>query len=586
MSLVVVGVLVVLLAVLATLQYRWIAQVSEAERTRLEASLHKATVGFCEDFDREITRAFAVFDVKQPGDDEQLSQSLANRLREWRSTATWPNLVKELLVIRHQGTKEVVLLCFEEKQQTLHQCEWDDGLLRIRRDLRYPGRGLPILDGALPGMILAVEGRRAPTVEFPFDRPSPRDHLLVRFDLDFITDTVLPELVETHFGEDGGLAYALTVHSAGRPEEIIFKSGSPASPQTVNPDSAALLFGLRPFGELSGPPLSDPSVSRQPPPRRRPQLGNRPPRQDGARPGLPPRDENGRWVLEVRHPAGSLENVVASARRRNMLISLATLTMLGITALLMMLSTRRAQRLARQQMDFVATISHELRTPLTAIRSAGQNLADGIIDEPARVRSYGQLIEREGRRLTEMIGRVLTFAGIRSGRQAFRMEIVDLPGIVEAALADCRWTLDERGFEVDTAIEPEFPPVKGDAGALRLVINNLIDNAIKYGASGRWLGVHGGLDAVKEPGEVWISISDRGPGIPRRERKLLFEPFRRGADAASGTVPGSGLGLAVVRGVVEAHGGRIDVSSNSGTGTTFTIRLPAMRAESKQEEGQ
>ena len=100
--------------------------------------------------------------------------------------------------------------------------------------------------------------------------------------------------------------------------------------------------------------------------------------------------------------------------------------MLGVTAVLMVASTRSARRLARQQMDFVAAVSHELRTPLTAIRSAGQNLADGIVDDPDKVRNYGLLIEREGRRLTEMIGRVLTFAGIRSGRQIYRMEAVDL----------------------------------------------------------------------------------------------------------------------------------------------------------------
>jgi signal transduction histidine kinase len=257
-----------------------------------------------------------------------------------------------------------------------------------------------------------------------------------------------------------------------------------------------------------------------------------------------------------------------------MAISVAILALLGVTTVLMLLSTRRAQRLARQQMDFVAAVSHELRTPLTAIRSAGQNLADGIIHEPDRVQSYGVLIEREGRRLTEMIGRVLTFAGIRSGRQIYRLESTDVATIVRASLKDSSWVLEENGFEVVTEIAGDLPRVKGDAAALRQVVISLIDNAVKYAAAGRWLGIRVGCEPEEGGGQVWISISDHGPGIPKKDLPLIFEPFHRGTDAVESTIPGSGLGLAVVRSVVEAHGGSVDVTSTSGVGATFTVRLP------------
>lgn len=290
------------------------------------------------------------------------------------------------------------------------------------------------------------------------------------------------------------------------------------------------------------------------------------------------RSEEGRWILAARHPKGSLEHVVAGARKRNMAISLAILVMLGITTVLLLLSTRKAKRLARQQMDFVAAVSHELRTPLTAIRSAGQNLADGIIDDPDRVRSYGLLIEREGRRLTEMIGRVLTFAGIRSGRQIYRMQPVAVAKIVQASLKDCSWVLEEKGFEVSTEIAKDLPPVQGDATALQQVVTNLIDNAMKYAAGGAWLGIEAFCKPTPNQGEVQISISDRGPGIPKAELSKIFEPFQRGTETAGSNIPGSGLGLSVVRSIVQAHSGSIDVESPPAGGTRFTVRLPVTMA--------
>lgn len=580
----VVVVLVLLLVLLATLQYRWIAQLSEAERTRLEASLQRATTEFCEDFDREITNAYTIFNRSQSADEQELPQLLNDRLREWRSRAMWPEMVKELSIIRLTDTNEIVLLRFNEATQSLLQVPWDEDLLPVRSSLANPGRGLPAVAARLPGLVMVIQGRRVPEAGPPFEWSPPRDHLLVRFDLDFIRGTILPQLAATHLGHKGDLDYAITVSPADRPEQIIFQTGGRPSPPSVKPDATDLLLGLRPAAAHGGPRNNELPPDRPHPPEHfqqgRAQASSHRPPPEG--PLL--RMEQGKWVLAVYHPAGSLEGVVAGARRRNLAISIATLAMLGATALLMLVSTRRAQQLARQQMAFVATISHELRTPLTAIRSAGQNLAEGIISDPPKVRSYGLLIEREGRRLTEMIGRVLAYAGIRSGRQILQMAPVDVPEIVEAALEDCRWTLEEKSIDVDKGIAPDLPSVLGDASALRLVVSNLIDNAIKYGAPGRWLGVSAGLDATQTPREVWVSISDHGPGIPRREQRHLFEAFRRGADAAAGNVPGSGLGLAVVRGVIEAHGGSIDIISTPENGTTFTFRLPAKLREIIKEE--
>ncbi len=572
LSLVVVVVLVGLLVVLATLQYDWIAQLSEAERVRLQEGLDLAAEGYCEDFDNEVARAFAVFDVERTDSDEELSQLLADRLTEWRSVAIWPELVSELAVIRLGDSHEVSLLCFDETSKGVERCEWDNRLLPIRRRLGDPRPAVPVIDGALPGLILVIEGPRSATAESPAEWRPPRDHLVVRFDLDFIRETILPQLTESHFGHDGNLPYLLVVSSDDLSGETIFQTDSRT--RTMDPDSTGRFFGLRSSPTHPGPPSGDRRMRKPLHPRRRQAGGSEHPPPDQAPPRPHARNEEGRWVLAVRHAEGSLEEVVASVRRRNMAISAAMLLMLGFTAVLMVESTRRARQLARQQMDFVAAVSHELRTPLTAIRSAGQNLADGIVEDPEKIQSYGTLIEREGRRLTEMIGRVLTFAGIRSGRQIYRMAPVDMGEIVRAALDDGSWVLQESGFEVSTEIGDGLPLVNGDKVALRQVVTNLIDNALKYATDGRWLGVRVDSDDTPDGSIVRIEISDRGPGIPKREISLVFKPFNRGSSANGGGNPGSGLGLALVRSIVEAHGGSVQVTTPIDGGASFEVRLP------------
>jgi signal transduction histidine kinase len=276
---------------------------------------------------------------------------------------------------------------------------------------------------------------------------------------------------------------------------------------------------------------------------------------------------------------------VAGARSRNLAVSLVVLVLLATTMALLVVSTRRAQRLARQQMEFVAAVSHELKTPLTAMRSAAQNLADGIVDDPEKIRRYGALIEKEGRRLTEMVGRVLTFASLRSGSLAIRPRPVAVRGLVDAVLADFRWVLEEKKVDVETDLAGDLPPVSGDETALRQALANLVDNALKYGGQGRWLRVRAHAESGSRGDEVVLAVSDRGMGVRRADLPRLFEPFFRSAEAAAAGVGSSGLGLAVVRGIAEAHGGRVTADSVPGQGSTFAIRLPVAPAGPAPEAG-
>ncbi|MEE9263351.1 MAG: HAMP domain-containing sensor histidine kinase, partial [Vicinamibacteria bacterium] len=253
---------------------------------------------------------------------------------------------------------------------------------------------------------------------------------------------------------------------------------------------------------------------------------------------------------------------------------LGVLALLAVSVAMIVRSTQRAQRLAKQQVEFVAGVTHELQTPLAVIRSAGQNLADGVVDGPKQIKEYGLLVEKEGRRLSGMVDQVLQFAGLQSQRSALTIEAVPIDRVIESALADCAAAIEESGVKVDKEVAPQLT-VMADAPALRRAIQNLLDNAIKYGGDEKWIGIRAKTSKEGRKREVLITIADKGPGILAEDLPHVFEPFYRGKTAQAGRARGNGLGLALVRQIIEGHGGRITVKSAKGQGTTFSVRLPA-----------
>jgi signal transduction histidine kinase len=237
---------------------------------------------------------------------------------------------------------------------------------------------------------------------------------------------------------------------------------------------------------------------------------------------------------------------------------------------LVVVNARRSEKLAAQQMDFVATVSHELRTPLAVIRSAAQNLAAGVIDDPARAKQYGDLIENEGRRLTDMVEEVLEFAGLSGQRRPLALRHVDTVSLVQDVVQSASALIASMQAQADVTVEGDVPLVLGDEDALRRAISNLLTNALKHGADGRWVG----LSVTRREGEVHLAVSDRGRGIDAGDLAHVFEPFYRGRHATDQQIQGNGLGLSLVQRIAEAHGGRVTVSSTPGAGATFTLCLP------------
>ncbi|HEX3702180.1 MAG TPA: ATP-binding protein, partial [Vicinamibacterales bacterium] len=278
----------------------------------------------------------------------------------------------------------------------------------------------------------------------------------------------------------------------------------------------------------------------------------------------------GAWQVLVRGRNGSLEALVAQSRRRNLAISLGVLALLAGSFALIIGSAQRQQRLARQQMEFVAAVSHELRTPLAVICSAGENLADGVVADGAQVKRYGALVETEGRRLADMVERVLEFAGITAGTMRIARVGVDVARIVADAVGGLGGEAREGSVRVEMHDEGVQLAVMGDAAALRSAVQNLVGNAVKYSPAGTTVDVSTGVHETM----VRVRVIDRGLGIDAADLPHVFKPFFRGRRALDAEIRGSGVGLSVVRHVVEAHQGRIQIESRPGEGTTVTLELP------------
>jgi signal transduction histidine kinase len=252
-------------------------------------------------------------------------------------------------------------------------------------------------------------------------------------------------------------------------------------------------------------------------------------------------------------------------------LALATAGVLLGAVLLALRSAARATRLSQMMTEFVSNVSHELRTPLASIRVFGEFLRLGRVEDPGKVREYGESIEAESRRLTRLVDDILDFARIESGRKEYRFEPADLGELALEALKTLEVRLRRDGFAVEIRGAEQPLPVRADPAALVQALVNLLDNAIKYSGDARTIRVVLG----REGRCATLAVQDRGRGIEREEQSRIFDKFYRVSTGLVHDAKGSGLGLAIVKQTVEAHGGSIDVRSQPGAGSTFTVRLPS-----------
>jgi len=279
------------------------------------------------------------------------------------------------------------------------------------------------------------------------------------------------------------------------------------------------------------------------------------------------------WMigLDSRHATAG------QVAKRNFAVNLGLSALLAAVLLggivLALRTASREMKLSEMKNDFVSNVSHELRTPLASIRVFGELLRLGRVDNQDKVREYGEYIETESRRLTQLINNLLDFASIESGRKSYKFEPVDVSELVSETLKTFGVRLRQHGFRVVfDGPSGSLPPVRVDPGAIAQSLSNLLDNAVKYSYQTGNKEIRVGLR--REGDAIAISVQDHGIGIPRDEQKKIFDRFHRVGTGLVHDVKGSGLGLSIVQHIVQAHGGQVTVESRSGEGSTFSILLP------------
>jgi signal transduction histidine kinase len=563
-------VLLVLVPALAALQYRWVGQLSVAERERMQRNLLNAADQFRDAFDDEVRDASVALQVGPTTAREGESQQYSERYTRWVNTANYPQIVADVYLVDADG-EGLRLRRWDVENHVFEPAPWTASLELLRpqferdreafqrqprifdtRDAGYRGDdslivlGLAIFEGP-PGRPRQVQ----PVFGFT----------IIQLDMPSMEDVMLAELARRHFIDARGDSYRVAVTAFDDPTRVLYRSDAEATLDVAAADATAPL--LAPLRQRRGGPRGP--------------VNNR----AGSGPGgLSEIEERGRWRLLVQHESGSLEAAVGFSRRRNLALSFGSLLLLTGSIGLLTVTSRNSQKLAKQQMEFVAGVSHELRTPVAVIRSASENLAQGVVSGD-RVKRYGQLLESEARRLGEMVERVLQYAGIESGL-GFGTRVPLAPAdIIETAVESALPLVGPGDVNVQREIPEDLPPVMGDAAALRSAVQNLIANAVKYGGRDRWVGIKAQHVKERRRSEVQITVSDHGAGIPASELPHIFDPFYRGADAIDRQIHGNGLGLSLVKRIVNAHGGRVSVATRAGAGSSFTIALPCAEADAQ-----
>jgi signal transduction histidine kinase len=621
--------LVVALALLGFLQYHSSRQLSDATSDQMRMNLQASLMNLRRGVENELASICrGLRPNPRNGDADELTQVAAS-FREWHSFASHPDLVADVLVWIPNKKDGAQLWRLDKAQSKFEGAEWPADLAGLREQLGkmstenredIAGRSKPadspppptdmrrmgfpwLIDEHIPTLI---QGRINPTLHAPDahrarEESPPITWLIVRLDRTVLRE-VIAELAERYFSGRNGFIYRVAVLGPGEDSTVIYSSDDKFGSDTKSkPDASLNMFGPSfALGARAASPGSQAIFGPQETEGRREttrgfgEQTRRPGRHEerratvaalstpGGEPGAGPfrlevlrYGKRGDWIIIAEHREGSLEAAVAAIFYRNLIINFGVLSVLAITASLIVITSSRARQLAQLQVDFVAGVSHELRTPLTGIVSAAQNLSDGVVDGKDQMARYGLAILGQARQLSDLIEQILLFSAVEKGGYRYHLQHAHIAEMIEASLSNTEAMIRDGGVLVEKAIDPNLPEVDVDPKALVQCLQNLITNAVKYRGDRRWLRIRAALEN-NGPGKnmVSVSVEDHGIGIATQDLSRIFQPFFRSESVAASQIHGSGLGLPLTKKMVEAMGGSLSVESTLGTGSSFTIHLP------------
>ncbi|WP_339816114.1 ATP-binding protein [uncultured Imperialibacter sp.] len=278
------------------------------------------------------------------------------------------------------------------------------------------------------------------------------------------------------------------------------------------------------------------------------------------------------YELEIYIPGNSIEMVMQERSNTNMI-------MIGMVSLVLLLgfamvfrNIRAEMQLAQTKSDFVSNVSHEIRTPLSLISMFAETLLLGRVTTETRKKEYYEIIVKETGRLTNIVNKILNFSQIEANKKTYHLESVLLNDIVREVLHTYSFHLENKGFTYKVHFTDDLPNMMADTESVMEAIINLLDNAIKYSPDTKH------LDISTERMEQWVvvAVKDQGVGIEEKKLKQIFDKFYRVTQGDIYNTQGAGLGLSIVKHIMEAHSGQITVESEPGKGSTFKLMFPIL----------
>ncbi len=559
-------------ATLGVLQVRWVGIASRAEEERLRRALELGAVQTAGDAEEEVRVILSLTRISAADFETQSWSQIEAGLGLWYANARFPDLLRAFSIVTDSPASAV--RTYSRTQARLVASVLPADVMKVLSEAQSAGARSNGGQRSWPSVMLEANRRiiALPVPGADNQGAASAGFVIIELDTSVFYEKVLPYFVAVDLGD---FLYRIVASD----KTVLAESSGPFTnrqPETAVGVSSLPVLGGPFHGQVPAAPGagSNGSISVDP------LLQLWLERASGAQSArvMPPDigfSSDAEATLQVFYPKASLDATMKLRQALNISISLGILSLLIVSMLVLWRLYRRSLSLRASEQEFVASISHELRTPISVIQATSQNLARGVVSDPARQQRYAEVIHGQIRRLSGMVESILLYAGLQSGRgRPPGLSDIDLPTFVQDLFQPLWYLAQERGSRVklDTAGMPAR--ICSDRVAIGLILENLVVNAIRHADPGE---IRVSITAT-EGRILVIAVEDDGPGIPAREQSRVFEPFTRGERSVRDQKPGSGLGLHLVKRVTALLGGKVSLQSpyRSGAqgGCRFVVSLP------------